>query len=226
MQHCWPEPAGVARGERLRVAPVIRRPAVYGCDRCSRAVRSSGVALSGPDVHWRNGKLIGVPCVVRIGGADRRSLRESLRTHGVLLNHAAELLFDDRRFTPLGEPRALEIMCFSVAALGFSASATYDQLVTRAAELGFGESPLELAAHLRLQFHCQLEVPSPPSRSRAPAGSLTVASRALDDSEETPKGFYLRRQDEALWLRGYWAPASHLWDAGDVVVFSRPVGAH
>jgi hypothetical protein len=177
-------------------------------------------------VHWSNGKLIGVPCVVRIGGTDKRTLRESLRTHGALLNRAAEVLFDDSRFMPLAEPRAVEVTCLSGAALGFTESATYSQLVTRAAELGFGESPLELAAHLRLQFNCQLEVLSQPSCNRAPAGSLTVASRPLDDSDETPKGFYLRRQDEALWLRGYWAPPSHLWDPGDVLVFSRPVGAH
>jgi hypothetical protein len=49
-----------------------------------------------------------------------------------------------------------------------------------------------------------------------------VASRPLDESEETPKGFYLRRNDGVLWLRGYWSHAGHLWSPEDLLVFSRP----
>jgi len=179
------------------------------------------VELRGPDFDWLDGSLIGVPSLVRIGGIDKPTLVASLRAQGVLLNRAAELLFDDIRFVPLVEPRAVEVICFSVAALGFSTSATYRQLITRASDLGFVECPLELAAHLRLQFLRQPEVPSPPSSGSAPIGSLTVTSEPLDDSEATPKGFYLRRFGGSLWLRGYWAPATHHWDAEDKLVFAR-----
>jgi hypothetical protein len=55
---------------------------------------------------------------------------------------------------------------------------------------------------------------------RAPRGSITVASLPLDDSDETPKGFYLRCMDGVLWLRGYWSSPGHMWSPEDVLVFS------
>jgi len=179
------------------------------------------VELRGPDVDWLRVNPIGVPSVVHIDGADKLTLLASLRTQGVLLNRAAELLFDDSRFVPLAQPRSVEVIRFSVAALGLSNGATYRQLIARAFDLGFVECPLELAAHLRLQFLKQPEVPSAPSSGCAPAGSITVTSEPLDDSETTPKGFYLRRFDDALWLRGYWAPVSHHWAPEDELLFAR-----
>jgi hypothetical protein len=62
---------------------------------------------------------------------------------------------------------------------------------------------------------------APATRHRAPAGSITIASSPLDDRDETPKGFYLRRVDGTLWLRGYRSSPAHVWDPEDVFVFSR-----
>jgi hypothetical protein len=159
---------------------------------------------------------------VRVGGVDRLGLLRALREHDIQLNPAAEALFADERFVPLGEERLIEIAARSVADLGFSEGATYDRLVARARESGLIECPLELAPHLRLQFLDQPEggFGAPLTRGRAPAGSLTVASTPLDDRDETPKGFYVRRVDGALWLRGYWSWPGHLWGPDDVLVFS------
>jgi hypothetical protein len=65
----------------------------------------------------------------------------------------------------------------------------------------------------------------PLTHGRAPPGSITVASSPLDDSDETPKGFYLRRVDGVSWLRGYWSRPGHIWSPRDVLVFSRGSGA-
>jgi len=59
------------------------------------------------------------------------------------------------------------------------------------------------------------------TQHRAPPGSITIASSPLDDSDETPKGFYLRRIDGVLWLRGYWSWPGNIWRPEDVLVFSR-----
>ena len=154
-------------------------------------------------------------------------LMEALRAHHVQLNQAAEILFEDGRFVPMREGMVIEIAFVSVGDLGFQDGATYEQLNKRAREIGLAESPLDLGPHLRLQFLHQPEVPggSLASQHRAPPGSITVASAPLDESEETPKGFYLRRVDGALWLRGYRAPAEHVWSPEDVFVFSRSGGS-
>jgi hypothetical protein len=64
--------------------------------------------------------------------------------------------------------------------------------MAKAATLGLGPCPLEVAPHLRLSYLDQLEGPY-----------LTVASLKLRPGAETPNGFYLRRLDDGLWLRGY-----------------------
>jgi hypothetical protein len=156
---------------------------------------------------------------------DKAALLVALCECGVELNQAAQLLFEDPRFTPLTECEDVDVACASVATLGFEEGATYDQLMARARESGLAECPLELGPHLRLQFLHQPEGPPghPVTRKlgRAAPGSITVASRPLDDRDETPKGFYLRRIDGVLWLRGYWSWAGHICSPEDVFVFSR-----
>ena len=164
-----------------------------------------------------------LPSAVRVGGMDKRELFQALCRHNVHFNQAAEALFDDPRFTPLAQGKVIEIAAISVSGLGFEEGATYEQLTARALESGLVECPLELAPHLRMQFLDQPEGSAgfPVTQHRAPPGSITVASSPLDDRDETPKGFYLRRIDGVLWLRGYWSSPGNLWSPGDVFVFSR-----
>lgn len=164
-----------------------------------------------------------MPSEVLVGGMDRSELRKALRLRHVQLNRAAEALLEDRRFTPLGQSQVIEIAHLSVSELGFTKGATYAELTARALESGFAECPLEVGPHLRLQFLDQPEgaAGTQTTHGRAPPGSITIASNPLDDRDETPKGFYLRRIDGELWLRGYWSWPGHVWSPHDVLVFSR-----
>jgi hypothetical protein len=169
-----------------------------------------------------DGSREAVPSTVFIGGLDRAALRSALRVRDVRLNRAAEALFHDRRFTTSSGQFPLHIACLSVADLGFVHGAVYEQLTQRATNLGFSECPLELGPYLRLQMGQQPELPDlPDAPPNAPPGSITIASRPIDDTEETPKGFYLRKISGALWLRGYWAPTTHVWNPNDLLVFAR-----
>jgi|CXWL01.1.fsa_nt_gi hypothetical protein len=164
-----------------------------------------------------------VPSAVRIGGMSRLELVRGLRERDVQLNRHAEVLFEDRRFETLGSRHDIEIAALSVAELGFDDGATHAQIVARASEYGLVECPLEVGPHLRLQF---LDQPDSSDGTRltpgrAPPGCITVASLPLDDTDETPKGFYLRRVDGGLWLRGYQSWSGHIWSSEDVLVFSR-----
>ncbi len=164
-----------------------------------------------------------MPSAVRVGSSSKLELLEALREHGVQLNQAAEALFADHRFACGGRRQVIEVTTRSVADLGFDAGATYAQVTARALELELAECPLELGPHLRLQFLDQPEGSAGASttKGRAPPGALTVASFPLDDTDETPKGFYLRRIDGVLWLRGYWSWPGHIWSPDDVLVFAR-----
>jgi hypothetical protein len=48
-----------------------------------------------------------------------------------------------------------------------------------------------------------------------------VASSPLDDADETPRGFYLRRVEGVPWLRGYRSGPGHVWSPEDLFVFAR-----
>lgn len=158
---------------------------------------------------------------VRVGGMDKRELLEALRRHNVHLNQAAEALIHHARFTLLAQSRVIDIAVVTVSGLGFREGATYEQLTSQAIKAGLVECPMELAPHLRMQFLDQPEGSAgfPVTQHRAPPGSVTVASSPLDDGGGTPKGFYLRRIDGVLWLRGYYSRPDHVWSEGDVFVF-------
>ena len=162
-----------------------------------------------------------MPGTVSIGGMGKSDILRAARERNVHLNTAAEVLFEDRRFTTLDRQHITGIVALSVAELGFGGGATYGQIAERALESGFFECPLELGPHLRLQFLDQPDAAMPLTHGRAPPGSLTIASGPLDDADETAKGFYLSHVEGVLWLRGYWSWAGHVWSPEDVLVFGR-----
>ena len=145
-----------------------------------------------------------------------------LQESGVRLNALALRLFEDTRFTTRPTPTTLQAVQVSVASLGFSAGATFSPLVKRAAAAGLELCPLELGPHFRLSYPQQAEAVGQPATSGcAPPGAITVASAPLDDRDETPKGFYLRRIEGTLWLRGYRSWGGHVWSPHDVLAFIR-----
>lgn len=164
---------------------------------------------------------------VNVGGLGKHELLEQLRRAGVELNEAGRVLFAHDGFTTHDQASRLTTIELSVANLGCSTGANMAHIHERAARLGLSLCPLELGPHLRLQYLDQAEgaTGQPPSRHRAPPGSLTVASPALAPDDETPKGFYLRRMEGVLWLRGYRSGPEHLWSPEDRLVFCLPQNA-
>lgn len=158
---------------------------------------------------------------VTLGGVDRDALRARLERAGVQTNPAAVALFDDARFATSPHRAEVAVALRSVASVGLLEGGTAAEIVASASTCGLAQCPLELGPHLRLQWTDQPEgsVGHAPTRHRAPPGSVTVASPPLDDTDETPKGFYLRRIDGALWLRGYRAGLDHRWSPDDVFAF-------
>jgi hypothetical protein len=158
---------------------------------------------------------------VQIGGQTKAELLEELEANGVELNEAARVLFAIDGFITSEERGTVRTVEISVRDLGFPQGATFSDICASARRLGFGVCPLEVGPHLRLQFLDQPEgfLGKPVYQHRAPPGSITVASEILSEDDEFPKGFYLRRINGTLWLRGYRAGLDHIWDAEDSFVF-------
>jgi hypothetical protein len=160
---------------------------------------------------------------VRVGGMSKHELLSELLKSGIELNEAGQALFAHDQFTTSKAASSIKTVELSVANLGYAQGATTPRIHERAVELGLSLCPLELGPCLRLQYRDQPEgcIGHPPSQHKAPSGSLTVASRELTDDDETPKGFYLRRIEGVLWLRGYWCRPEHVWSPEDCLVFCR-----
>lgn len=180
------------------------------------SVRTTSARTSG-------GPLGGARRIVRIGGLPKQELRSRLRSTDIGLNHAAELLFQDDRFVTLSEVTFLETVQVCAKDFGLREGGTFAEIVERAASHRLAMCPLELGPHLRLQFTDQPEgfVGHPSTSNGAPPGSIIVASPPLDENGDTPRGFYLRRINGILWLRGYRASPDHVFTEHDLFLFSN-----
>ena len=159
-----------------------------------------------------------------VGGMTKHELLVQLQDANVQLNESARVLFAHDEFSTSPAVSQIEIVELCVGDLGYREGASIGQIHDRAAACGLLLCPLELAPHLRLQYVDQPEgyIGFPPSQHQAPHGSLTVASRELTSDHDAPKGFYLRRIEGVLWLRGYRSGPNHVWGVADRFVFCRP----
>lgn len=160
---------------------------------------------------------------VEVGGLTKLQLIQKLQQTSILINELGERLLADNKFTTSDTKYSLHTVELTVVALGFPDGATTVQIFTRARELGLELCPLELGPHLRLEYLDQPEgfAGNPIQRHQAPSGSITIASEILTEDDDFPKGFYLRRIDDALWLRGYIADHLHVWNPDDHFIFCQ-----
>ncbi|GAA0338149.1 hypothetical protein GCM10008967_30540 [Bacillus carboniphilus] len=109
----------------------------------------------------------------------------------------------------------------TVGNLGFPEGATTAHIFNKVRDFGLELCPLELGPYLRLEYLDQPEGDSgnPLQQHQAPTGSITVASKILTKDDNFPKGFYLRRINGKLWLRGYIVDGLHVWNSSDRFVF-------
>ena len=150
-----------------------------------------------------------------------------LERAGVRLNAFAQDLFRDPQFTTAPSVHRVEVIGTTVGELGLPDGGTYAQVLEQARLQGLAVCPLELAPHLRLQWSSQLESPNEGTALKrgAPHGALTVASAAPPDEQDVPWGFYLRRFDGNVWLRGYRSWSGHVRSSEDRIAFIRATNA-
>lgn len=160
---------------------------------------------------------------VEVGGFTKSQLMQKLQQQSILMNESAESLFADHKFTTSDTKYILQTVELTVRDLGFPDGATMGEIFKRATELGLELSPLELGPHLRLAYLDQPEgyLGNSSKQHQAPSGSITIASEILTEDHDFPKGFYLRRINGELWLRGYRADHLHVWNPDDHFIFCQ-----
>lgn len=158
---------------------------------------------------------------IEVGELSKAELNQKLQQSSISLNlYGEKLLFDDR-FTISEISYRVEIVELSVRDLGFPFGATLPEIYKKANELGLQLCPPELGPYLRLEYVDQIEWTSGnlSQKNEAPSGSVTIASEIVSDEESFPKGFYVRKVDGVLWLRGYVADNLHIWNPNNRFIF-------
>lgn len=114
------------------------------------------------------------------------------------------------RITIASKPAKIELVCLTVAELGFPNRATRKQIYEKALSLGFELCPAEVGPQLRLQYTDQ------------PLNEwLLVAMEPISDSDGSLRVFYVGHDEGGLWLLGGRADPGGFCGAGRVWVFGR-----
>ncbi|MBP2078422.1 helicase [Oceanobacillus polygoni] len=160
---------------------------------------------------------------IEIGGLTNIQLTQKMQQHAIMMNEYGERLLTDERFTTSETTYSLKTIELTVRNLGFPDGATLPTIFKRASELGLELCPHELGPHLRLKYLDQPEGHSGISSSQhqAPSGSITIASEIISEDDDFPKGFYIRKINDELWLRGYVADHLHVWNPNDHFIFCQ-----
>ena len=158
---------------------------------------------------------------IEIGGLTKPQLIEKMQQHSIKINEYGARLLSDATFQPAESITILSTAEMNVRDLGFPDGAVLPQIYKRADELGLKLCPIETGPYLRILYPEQPEGNSvnTEKRHQAPSGSVTIASVILHEEDEFPKGFYLRKMDGELWLRGYIADDLHMWNPDDRFIF-------
>ncbi|MCM3740310.1 helicase [Oceanobacillus luteolus] len=159
---------------------------------------------------------------IEVRGLTKSQLIDIMHQQSIAMNEYAKKLFSDDRFITSHAKYRLKIFDVTVEDLGFTNGATLPQIFKKAIKLGLELCPLELGPHLRLEYVDQPEgYLGTPSKNQAPSGSITIAPEIISEDDDFPKGFYLRKIEGVLWLRGYIADHLHVWNPDDHFVFCQ-----
>lgn len=160
---------------------------------------------------------------VEIGGLKKSQLLGKLQQHSISMNKLGKKLFDDDKFTISEKVYSMRTVELKVRDLGLPEGATIPQVYKKANQVGLKLCPLELGPYLRLKYLDQPEgyLGKPSWRNRSPYGAVKIASEILSEDVDFPKGFYLRRIEGVLWLRGYIADDLHVLDPDDHIIFCQ-----
>ena len=159
---------------------------------------------------------------VSIGGLSKPELLERLASAGVEINSIGLQLFAQESFGTLELPIVVESVQTTVAELGLPHGGVFAQVISAAEERDLALCPLELGPHLRLALLDQAEGAHgfESTQHTAPPGAITVISQPLPEDGGEFRGFYLRRIEGTLWLRGYKSWSGHLWQPEDILLFT------
>ena len=129
---------------------------------------------------------------VEIGNHTNAELLQELKEQHIQFNTFALQLFEDKMIQTKQSAQTLSVLVTTPLDLGAPFGATLAELLEYAAQRDLEPCPLAVAPYLLL--HGILLTKDE---------YITLASLPLAKEDTYPRGLYLRKRDDGLWLRGY-----------------------
>ncbi|CAM3844257.1 helicase [Mucilaginibacter galii] len=157
---------------------------------------------------------------VEYGGISKGELLEILIRSDIQLNEFAKLIFSSNLFPTITTKKTVLVIILTIEQLGFPEGATILEITKHINRIGLTYCPLEVGPNLRLQLKDQQEISGHfHVKYQSPLDAITIFSKPIIDDNDFPKGFYLRKIEGQLWLRGYTCTSDHMWNPKDMMAF-------
>lgn len=156
------------------------------------------------------------------GGITKDELIQLLKDNIIIMNPSGERLLNSELFKVTKEKTQISLTEISLIELGLKNGARFLEIVEAAEKMGLSMCPVDVAPFLRLEYS-QENSHGMEKKYKTPEGAVTVMSKILDEDIYFPKGFYLRKIDGELWLRGYICDYEHVFDAHETFIFEGTV---
>nr|WP_306310014.1 hypothetical protein [Vibrio sp. B172a] len=117
---------------------------------------------------------------------------QELKDQRIQFNPFALQLFEDQLIQTKQRGQIVSVLVTTPSELGAPFGATLAELLAHAALKGLEPCPLAVAPYLLLQ-----------GISLTKDEYITLVSSPLAQEETYPRGLYLRKRDDGVWLRGY-----------------------
>jgi hypothetical protein len=138
---------------------------------------------------------------VEIGGKGAEQLIAELETANIKISENAKDVLLSKEFVPGKDREEATLIRLTVADLGFKTSVTTDQIYERAQALGLELCPADTGPNYRLKYQNQ------------PLGEwISVGMKQIADRDGDPVVFGVGRNEDGLWLYGFWAEPTIEWD--------------
>lgn len=154
---------------------------------------------------------------------EKSKVLDILKANNINFNEYAELIFEHSNFHIEGLPSQIKLVMCSLAELGLTNGAVFEEIVTKANACGLCMCHASTGIFLRLSYISQVESKDSVlcGTHRSPEGAVVVLSELLEQDDAFPRGLYLRNVDGQLWLRGYVCDKTYAWAPDDVFAFEK-----
>ena len=138
---------------------------------------------------------------IEIGGKSKEQLIAEMKAAGINISDYAKSMMENPDFVPGKNREDATLVRLTVADLGFTSSATTDQIYKRAEELGLELCPPDTGPNYRLKY-----------KDQPLSEWVRIGMKQITDSDGYPRVFNLGRNDGGLWLDDHWAGPDYTWD--------------